>query len=101
MTKTKKNQVLDPIREAKRELTLYLMMLRQKYDLHTNDIPDLLDAASVSWFIENCRAHYMFKDHGIPGYEHAIPVLHAGVVKIEKKEEPLPILNSGLFRSVR
>lgn len=95
----KKNQSINPIREAQRELKLYLMLLRAKYELHTNDIPDLLDAASIEWFIGNCKAEFIFKQHGIEGYENAVKVYSP---PIDKKPEPEPlVITGGLFRSIR
>jgi hypothetical protein len=103
MAKPKKLEI-DPIREAQKDFWIFALKMRQKYELHTNDIPDLLEAVAIKWFIENCRAEFIFKQHSIEGYSDAIRVVHAGdKVKIERVEDTTPPLNinSGLFRSMR
>lgn len=96
---SKKKESINPIREAQRELWLYCLMLRQKYELHTNDMPDVLEGVSTKWFIENCKAEFIFRQNGLEGYENANKVFSP---PIEKKPEPESlVINGSLFRSMR
>lgn len=100
MAKTKK-EIINPIREAQKDLWFFALMLRQKYELHTNDIPDLLESVATKWFIENCRAEFIFKNHNIEGYKDALPVLHVTTAATKKEETDPLTINTGLFRSMR
>lgn len=101
MAKVVKNQ-FDPIREAQKDFWVFALKMRQKYELHTNDIPDLLEAVATKWWIENCRAEFIFREHNIEGYETAIKVENIAKTVVKKEDNPAPLsINSGLFRSMR
>lgn len=95
---TKKKESINPLREAQRELWFFVLMLRQKYELHSFDIPDILEGVSTKWFIENCVAEFKFKEHGIDGYIDATYVYRKPVEKAVEEPLAIPTMSSGLFR---
>jgi hypothetical protein len=96
----KKMTYEEKLRYASWRIELFASALRTELELHTNDVPDVLESVATKWWIQICKSHYIFKQHDIQGYEDAIPVYSKPIEKREDTTSPLNI-SSGLFRSMR